>query len=137
MIMMSFEPPHGKTNNLIGETKGTVTAKLISAFVFATRIVQFLFYFNPKFQASSSCTGRFVSDLVGNHIDGFPTRQLIHYFLSVKQWFTVHRFCQLTFVKLPLSTYLCQLTFVKLPLSTSILIITKTCPCNKKRIFDL
>ena len=31
-----------------------VTAKLISAFVFATRIVQFLFYLNPKFQASCS-----------------------------------------------------------------------------------
>ena len=31
-----------------------VTAKLISAFVFATRIVQFLFYLNLKFQASSS-----------------------------------------------------------------------------------
>ena len=31
-----------------------VTAKLISAFVFASRIVQFLFYLNPKFQASSS-----------------------------------------------------------------------------------
>ena len=31
-----------------------VTAKLISAFVFATRIVQFLFYLNPKLQASSS-----------------------------------------------------------------------------------
>ena len=30
-----------------------ITAKLISAFVFATRIVQFLFYLNPKFQASS------------------------------------------------------------------------------------
>ena len=30
-----------------------VTAKLISAFVFATRIVQFLFYLTPKFQASS------------------------------------------------------------------------------------
>ena len=30
-----------------------VTAKLISAFVFATRIVQFLFYLNPKFQAPS------------------------------------------------------------------------------------
>ena len=29
-----------------------VTAKLISAFVFATRIVQSLFYLNPKFQAS-------------------------------------------------------------------------------------
>ena len=31
-----------------------VTAKLISAFVFATRIVQFFFYLNSKFQASSS-----------------------------------------------------------------------------------
>ena len=30
-----------------------VTAKLISAFVFAKRIVQSLFYINPKFQASS------------------------------------------------------------------------------------
>ena len=30
-----------------------VTAKLISAFVFATRIVQFLFFLNPKFQAFS------------------------------------------------------------------------------------
>ena len=30
-----------------------VTAKLISAFVFATRIVQSLFYLTPKFQASS------------------------------------------------------------------------------------
>ena len=29
------------------------TAKLISAFVFATRIVQFLFYLYPKFPASS------------------------------------------------------------------------------------
>ena len=29
------------------------TAKLISAFVFATRIVQFLFYLKPKFPASS------------------------------------------------------------------------------------
>ena len=30
-----------------------VTAKLISVFVFATRIVQSLYYPNPKFQASS------------------------------------------------------------------------------------
>ena len=30
-----------------------VTAKLISGFVFATRIVQSLFFLNPKFQASS------------------------------------------------------------------------------------
>ena len=31
----------------------TVTAKLISAFVFATRVVQSLYFLNPKFQASS------------------------------------------------------------------------------------
>ena len=30
-----------------------VTAKLITAFVFATKIVQFLYFLNPKFQASS------------------------------------------------------------------------------------
>ena len=30
-----------------------VTAKLISAFVFTTRIVQFLYFLNPKFPASS------------------------------------------------------------------------------------
>ena len=30
-----------------------VTPKLISAFVFATRIVKFLYFLNPKFQASS------------------------------------------------------------------------------------
>ena len=29
-----------------------VTAQVISAFVFATRIIQFIFYLNPKFQAS-------------------------------------------------------------------------------------
>ena len=48
-----------------------VTAKLISAFVFATRIVQSLYFLNPKFQASSSCTDRFVSDLVGDTEDRF------------------------------------------------------------------
>ena len=49
--------PMGKPTICIGENKGAdqfaVTAKLISAFVFATRTVQFLFYLNPKFQASS------------------------------------------------------------------------------------
>ena len=47
----------GKTTIYICETKGAdqlaVTAKLISAFVFATRIVQSLVFLNPKFQASS------------------------------------------------------------------------------------
>ena len=48
-----------KTKALIsfaGENKGAdqlrSSAKLISAFVFATRIVQFLFFLNPKFPAS-------------------------------------------------------------------------------------
>ena len=49
----------GKPTICIGENKDADQlrgnrAKLISAFVFATRIVQFLFYLNPKFQASSS-----------------------------------------------------------------------------------
>ena len=50
----------GKPTICIGENKGadqlriaSQFAKLIIAFVFATRIVQFLFYLNPKFQASS------------------------------------------------------------------------------------
>ena len=48
----------GKPTICITKTKTqisfAVTAKLISAFVFATQIVQFLFYLNPKFQAYSS-----------------------------------------------------------------------------------
>ena len=47
----------GKPTICIGENKDADqlrgTAKLISAFVFATRIVQFLFHLNPKFQVSS------------------------------------------------------------------------------------
>ena len=41
-----------KPDFCLGENK--VADQLISAFVFATRIVQFLFFLNPKFQASSS-----------------------------------------------------------------------------------
>ena len=49
----------GKPTICIGENKSAdqlrgKTAKLITAFVFATRIVQFLFYLNLKFQASRS-----------------------------------------------------------------------------------
>ena len=45
----------GKPTICIGENKGAdqLRSKLIGAFVFATQIVQFLFYLNPKFQASS------------------------------------------------------------------------------------
>ena len=43
-----------------------VTAQLISAFVFTTLIVQFLFYLYPNFLALfCDCTGGFVSDLAG------------------------------------------------------------------------
>ena len=55
----TYEPPRGKTNNLhtVAKTKAqisfAVTAKLISAFVFATQIVQFLYFLHPKFPAST------------------------------------------------------------------------------------
>ena len=40
-------------DQLRGNCEADLTAKLISAFVFAIRIIQFLYYLNPKFQASS------------------------------------------------------------------------------------
>ena len=62
-----YEPPHGKTNNLHmrKQRRRSASRKLISAFVFATRIVQFLFYLNPKFQASSSFLCLYRSVCVG------------------------------------------------------------------------
>ena len=49
--------PHREKTYAYAKTKAqislAVTAKLISAFVFATGIVQFLFYLNPKFKLSS------------------------------------------------------------------------------------
>ena len=65
-----IEPSHGKTCNLprrkqMAQISFAVTAKLISAFVFTTRIVQFLFYLNPKFQASSSFLCLYRSVCVG------------------------------------------------------------------------
>ena len=43
----------GKPAICICENKSAVTAKLISAFVFATRIVQSLYFLSTKFHASS------------------------------------------------------------------------------------
>ena len=57
-IIITNEPPREKTNNLDmrkqrrRSASRKVTAKLISAFVFASQIVHFLFFLNPKFQAS-------------------------------------------------------------------------------------
>ena len=62
-----------------------VTAKLISAFVFAIQIVQSLYCLYPKFQASG-CTAQFVSDVVGNPEDRFSHNEalMIHqYFYSL------------------------------------------------------
>ena len=59
-----------KPTKCLGENKGAVTAKLISAFVFTIRIVdivQSLFFLNPKFKLLAcfcDCTSWFVSDLV-------------------------------------------------------------------------
>ena len=52
------EPSRGKTNSLHmrkikAQTSLAVTEKLISAFVFTTWIVQFLYFLNPKFSVSS------------------------------------------------------------------------------------
>ena len=62
-----------------------LTAQLICAFVFATQILQFLFFLNPKFQASSHllwlhrsvCVG-----LVGNPEDRF-SRIAAHFTTSL------------------------------------------------------
>ena len=63
----------GKPDFCLCKNKGAVTAKLISAFVLASQIVQLLFFLNPKFQLACfcDCAGRFVSDLVGNPEDWF------------------------------------------------------------------
>ena len=50
MLHTKFFFAYAKTKTQISFA---VTAKLISAFVFATRIVKSLFYLNTKFQASS------------------------------------------------------------------------------------
>ena len=67
-----FEPRHEKTSFFVyAKTKTQIsfalTAKLISAFVFAIRIVQSLYFLNPKFQASSHLRWLwFVPDQVKN-----------------------------------------------------------------------
>ena len=91
-----YEPRREKTGVLhYAKTKTqisfAVTAKLISAFLFTTRIVQSLYLLNPKFQASMhfcDCTARFVWDLVGNPENRFSCNEahiqkniLIHCYL--------------------------------------------------------
>ena len=70
-------------------------SKLITAFVFATKLVQFFFFPNSKCQAPSHllCTARFVSDHVRNPEDrfsqtGFLTKRFI---LCFGNFFPFHR----------------------------------------------
>ena len=56
------------------KTKNDADQLRSNVFVFAIRIVLFLFYLNPKFQSlamSCGCTVQFMSDLVGNIEDRF------------------------------------------------------------------
>ena len=54
----------------------TVTAKLISTFVFAAPIVQFLYFLDPK-AIICTCIAGFVLELFGHHIVGFLVTYLI------------------------------------------------------------
>ena len=65
--------PHGEKNLLFAHAKTKV--QLISAFVFATFVVQFLYFPNLKFQASSYLLLLYrlvCADLVENSEDRFP-----------------------------------------------------------------
>ena len=67
---------HTKTNNLQmrKQRRRSATAKLISVFLFATRIVQFFFFLNLNSKSRAifcACTARFVSIIFGNNSVGF------------------------------------------------------------------
>ena len=54
LIVCLYEPHREKTGFLpMRKQRRRSAAQLISAFVFTSQIVQFLFFLNPKFQASS------------------------------------------------------------------------------------
>ena len=84
-----LEPLHKKTNilhmrNIGADRLLAVTAKLVSAYIFTTRIVCFHHhYLYPKYQASRHAaffcdrTGQFVSDRFGNHTAGFLMMRII------------------------------------------------------------
>ena len=70
-----YEPPHEKTNTAYAKPKAqlifAVAAKLISAFGFASRIVQSCILKCQNFQhlaINCACTALFVSYLFGNHV---------------------------------------------------------------------
>ena len=80
IAISKLSPSTGKPTICIGKNKGgdqlcSNCEVEFRAFDFATRIVQFLYFLNPKFPASN-CTDRFVSDLVVTQIVGFLMHSL-------------------------------------------------------------
>ena len=76
LLIVIIESHHVKTEFLhICENKYAITAQLISAFVFAIRIVQ-SFYLNPKFQVSSHLLWLYIWVCVGHPKTGFLTTRL-------------------------------------------------------------
>ena len=90
----------GKQRASLWENRLFATAQLISAFVFAIRIVQFLLYINQNCQPLAifcGCTARFVSDLVGNPEDRFSHNEaqipVVYFFNDMRaQQFTISHF---------------------------------------------
>ena len=80
VILQVYKPCHDKTGFLhMRKTKmqisfAVTTAKLISTFVFATQIVQSLYFLNPKFQASSYLMWLYSLVCVGPRIPVFSQR---------------------------------------------------------------
>ena len=69
-VMRNPHFAYGKTK---AQISCAVTAKLISAFVFATQIVQFLYI-----SSLCDCTARFMLDLVRTQIVGFLMQGLVY-----------------------------------------------------------
>ena len=68
-----------KPKQCIGKHKGAVTAQLISILVFATKIVQCIFLFYPKFQASSLLLSRLVCVRPGENPDCWFSHEKAHH----------------------------------------------------------
>ena len=76
MSLVMRKPAFCICKNKDADQLRSITAQLISAFVFGIRIVIFLFYLNMEFQATYHLLGTddtawFVSDLFGNPEDRF------------------------------------------------------------------
>ena len=82
-----YEPRHEKTSflhmrKLKTQISFAVTVKLISAFVFATQIVQSLYFLYPKFQASSHLLWLYSPACVGPRKPVFSQRSSYDKYLN-------------------------------------------------------